>query len=134
MARILLADDDDDMVEICSRLLPRRGHEVILARDGADAVAKAQECRPDIILMDMRMPESVGGQVNDRAGIEATRQIKAIPEIAGIPVLALTGHMMSKFKENIAEVGCVGMVPKPIEDFGALLALIDRHLGPSSPP
>lgn len=131
MARILLADDDEDMVEICSRLLPRRGHEVIVARDGADAVDKAKTTSPDIILMDMRMPVSAGGQVNDQAGIEATRQIKAIPEIAGIPVLALTGHMMTKFKENITQVGCVDMVPKPIEDFGALLAMIDRHLRPA---
>lgn len=128
MARILLADDDDDMVEICSRLLPRRGHELIIARDGADAVDKAKTHVPDLILMDMRMPESAGGQVNDRAGIEATRQIKAVPEIAHIPVLALTGHMMNKFKENITEVGCVDMVPKPIEDFGALIAKITQFL------
>lgn len=128
MARILLVDDDEDMVEICSRLLPRRGHEILIARDAEAAVQTAEAENPDLILMDMRMPLSVNDTIDDRAGIEATRRILAIPALAGTPVVALTGHMMTKFRESILEAGCVDLMPKPIQDFKALLAMIDCHL------
>ncbi len=65
MARILLADDDDDMVEICSRLMPRKGHQLLIARNAADAVQLAQAQMPDLILMDMRMPLSAEAAVDD---------------------------------------------------------------------
>ena len=128
MARILLADDDDDMVEICARLLPRRGHEVSIARNAQDAVMLAETQAPDLILMDMRMPRSAHEEVNDQAGLEATRQIKSRPALASIPVVALTGHMMSKFRETILEAGCADLLAKPIEQFADLFAVIDRHL------
>lgn len=131
MARILLADDDEDMVEICSRLLPRRGHVLIIARNAEDAVTLATAERPDLVLMDMRMPLSGQGEVHDQAGLEATRRIKASTELAAIPIVALTGHMMTKFRETILEAGCVDLLPKPIERFADLFALIDQHL-PSS--
>jgi CheY-like chemotaxis protein len=128
MARILLADDDDDMVEICARLLPRRGHRIAIARNACDAVRLAETELPDLILMDMRMPLSAHEEVNDQAGLEATRQIKARPALAAIPVIALTGHMMSKFRETILEAGCADLLAKPIEQFADLFAMIDRHL------
>ena len=128
MARILLADDDDDMVDICARLLPRRGHVLVTARNAEDAVAAAAAERPDLILMDMRMPMSVQGEVNDQAGLEATRRIKAQLELATIPIIALTGHMMTKFRETILEAGCTDFLPKPIEQFSDLFAVIERHL------
>jgi CheY-like chemotaxis protein len=128
MALILLADDDDDMVEICARLLPRRGHRVAIARNAQDAVALAEVQPPDLILMDMRMPRSAQEEVNDQAGLEATRRIKSRPALAAIPVIALTGHMMSKFRETILEAGCADLLAKPIEQFADLFAVIDRHL------
>jgi two-component system, cell cycle response regulator DivK len=128
MALILLADDDDDMVEICARLLPRRGHRVAIARNAQDAVTLAEAQPPDLILMDMRMPRSAQEEVNDQAGLEATRRIKSRPSLAAIPVIALTGHMMSKFRETILEAGCVDLLAKPIEQFADLFAVIDRHL------
>jgi len=128
MARILLADDDDDMVEICTRLLPRRGHQLSVARNAQDAVTLAEAEPPDLILMDMRMPLSAQGEVNDQAGLEATRRIKSRAALAAIPVIALTGHMMTKFRETILEAGCVDLLPKPIEQFADLFAVIDRHL------
>ena len=128
MAHILLADDDDDMVEICGRLLPRRGHHLSVARNAQDAVTLAEAQPPDLILMDMRMPLSTHGEVNDQAGLEATRRIKAQPALAGIPVIALTGHMMSKFRETILEAGCADLLAKPIEQFADLFAVIERHL------
>ena len=131
MARILLADDDEDMVEICSRLLPRRGHVLVVARNAEDAVLMAVAERPDMVLMDMRMPMSAQGEVNDQAGLEATRRIKADAALSAIPIVALTGHMMTKFRETIIEAGCVDLLPKPIERFADLFAMIDQHLAPS---
>jgi len=128
MARILLVDDDDDMVDICGRLLPRRGHELSVARDAAEAVEKAEAELPELILMDMRMPLSADGTVDDQAGLVATRRIRENSALDGTPVVALTGHMMNKFRESILEAGCVDLLPKPIVDFKALVAIIDRHL------
>jgi two-component system, cell cycle response regulator DivK len=128
MPKILLADDDDDMVDICKRLLPRRGHELVTAHNAEEAVKLAEEHRPDLILMDMRMPLSAQEAVNDRAGIEATRRIKAHAELAAIPVIALTGHMMTNFHQSMIEAGCADVLSKPIEKFADLFAIIDRYL------
>lgn len=128
MARILLADDDEDMVEICSRLLPRRGHTLCTANNAADAVAMADSERPDLILMDMRMPVSPTGNVKDTAGLDAVIAIKARAELKPIPIIALTGHMMTMFRTAIIEAGCVDMMAKPIENFAHLTEAIERAL------
>ena len=128
MSKILLVDDDEDMVEICSRLLPRKGYDLALARNAQEAVDKAQEEKPDLILMDMRMPLSETEPVDDRAGIQATKQIRKIDSLKGVPIIALTGHMMTKFRENILEAGCNDLLAKPIDDFAKLLGIIADHL------
>lgn len=128
MARILLADDDEDMVEICSRLLPRRGHTLSIATNAADAVTAAETVKPDLILMDMRMPVSSTGDVSDRAGLDAVLAIKAKPELKAVPIIALTGHMMSMFRAAIIEAGCVDLMAKPIENFAHLIEAIDHAL------
>jgi CheY-like chemotaxis protein len=128
MARILLADDDEDMVEICSRLLPRRGHTLCTANNAEDAIAMADRERPDLILMDMRMPVSSTGNVKDTAGLDAVIAIKARPELQPIPIIALTGHMMTMFRTAIIQAGCVDMMAKPIENFAHLTEAIDRAL------
>jgi CheY-like chemotaxis protein len=128
MAKILLADDDDDMVDICQRLLPRRGHELLIARNAEDAVKLALSARPALILMDMRMPMSATEDVHDQAGLDAARRIKSHPEMLGIPIIALTGHMMTNFRETILEAGCADLLAKPIEQFSDMFTCIDRHL------
>jgi two-component system, cell cycle response regulator DivK len=128
MALILLADDDDDMVEICCRLLPRRGHQLIIARNAEEAVSLAEAEKPALILMDMRMPLRTGGEIHDQAGLEAVRRLKAQPAFTSVPVIALTGHMMTKFRETILEAGCAALLAKPIEQFADLFGVIDRHL------
>ena len=85
MAKILLVEDNEMNRDMLSRRLQRRGHEVLVAGDGADGVAKAKDEVPALILMDMSLP------VLD--GWEATRQIKADPVTSGIPVIALTIDM-----------------------------------------
>jgi two-component system, cell cycle response regulator DivK len=128
MAHILLADDDPDMVEICQRLIPRRGHTLSIAQHAAEAIVLAASTHPDLILMDMRMPMSAEDLVNDRAGLEATRAIKANAACTHIPIVALTGHIMTNFRESIMEAGCCALLTKPIERFSDLLEMIERHL------
>lgn len=131
MARILVVDDDKDMEEICSRLLPRKGHELLFADNAEDAVATALAEKPELILMDMRMPMTSGGAVDDRAGIAATKKIREDRSLDVVPIIALTGHIMSKFRESILEAGCADLLTKPIVDFSQLVDVIDAHLAKS---
>ena len=104
-ARILVVDDVADNVEILRDLLGMAGYEMVEAHDGAEGVAKAAEHKPDLILMDIQMP------VMD--GYEATRQIKANPELKSIPVIAVTSYALSGDEEKTRAAGCDGYIAKP---------------------
>jgi CheY-like chemotaxis protein len=95
-------------------------------------VALAERERPDLILMDMRMPVSPTGDVKDSAGLDAVVAIKAKPELKPIPIIALTGHMMTMFRTAIIEAGCVDMMAKPIENFTHLTEAIEMALKSSA--
>jgi CheY-like chemotaxis protein len=107
MARILLVEDNEMNRDMLSRRLVRGGYEVIIAEDGARGVAIAMSDKPDLILMDMSLP------VID--GWEATRQIKAMPEISRIPIIALTAHAMAGDRDKALASGCDDYDTKPIE-------------------
>ena len=119
MARILLVEDNEMNRDMLSRRLERRGYEVILAVDGEEGVARARSDAPDLVIMDMSLP------VLD--GWEATRQLKAAPETASIPVIALTAHVMSGDRERALEAGCDDFDTKPI-DLPRLLAKVEALL------
>jgi len=107
MPKILLVEDNEMNRDMLSRRLVRSGYEVIIAEDGARGVAIATSDRPDLILMDMSLP------VID--GWEATRRIKATPELCKIPVIALTAHAMATDRDKALEAGCDDYDTKPIE-------------------
>jgi two-component system cell cycle response regulator DivK len=86
-------------------LLEKNGYEVITAGDGLEAIEKAKMEKPDLILMDMQLPEM--------DGFEATRRIKSIPEMSHIPIVAVTSYAMVGDKEKALAVGCVGYIEKP---------------------
>jgi two-component system cell cycle response regulator DivK len=119
MARILLVEDNEMNRDMLSRRLERRGYEVIVALDGEEGVARARAELPDLVLMDMSLP------VID--GWEATRQLKAAPETATIPVIALTAHVMAGDRERALEVGCDDFDTKPI-DLPRLLSKVEALL------
>jgi CheY-like chemotaxis protein len=120
MAKILLVEDNEMNRDMLTRRLQRRGHEVLVAGDGAEGVALAQQEQPDLILMDMTLP------VLD--GWEATRRLKADPATGHIPIIALTAHAMSEDRERALEAGCDDFDTKPIE-LPRLLAKVDTLLG-----
>jgi CheY-like chemotaxis protein len=119
MAKILLVEDNELNRDMLSRRLIRRGYEVVMATDGAEAITGAARERPNLILMDMSLP------VVD--GWEATRRLKADAALRAIPVIALTAHAMSGDRERAMAAGCDEFDTKPIE-FDRLLAKIEQLL------
>jgi two-component system, cell cycle response regulator DivK len=120
MSKILLVEDDSTNRDIISRYLTLLGYRIVVALDGMQAVALAQTERPDLILMDMRLP------VID--GWEATRRIKAAPATRTIPVVALTAYAMDNDRRLCLEAGCDDYETKPLE-FPRLLEKIRSILG-----
>jgi CheY-like chemotaxis protein len=120
MARLLLVEDTQEIWDFLSRRLARRGHEVTLAHDGAQGLAKARSDRPEVILLDMNLP------VMD--GWTAARALKDDPATAGIPIIALTAHALAGDRDKALAAGCDDYHPKPV-DFSKLLAQIDAALG-----
>ncbi|HEY3413852.1 MAG TPA: response regulator [Armatimonadota bacterium] len=107
MPKILLVEDNEDNREMLSRRLARRGYEVAEAEDGEQAIAMARTASPDVVLMDISLP--------DVDGLEATRRIKADTETRRLPIIALTAHAMTGDRERALEAGCDDYDIKPIE-------------------
>ena len=119
MTKILLVEDHEELWDFLSRRLKRRGFDIVLAHDGQQGVEKARAERPDVILLDMNLP------VMD--GWTAARTLRADPETAKIPLIALTAHAMSGDRAKTLEAGCDDYHPKPV-DFSRLLTQIDAAL------
>ncbi len=119
MTKILIVEDNEENRDALSRRLQRRGFQVVVAVDGNLGVAAAKTEMPDLILMDMNMPELDGWQ--------ATKQVKADPVTAHIPVIALTAHAMGGDRERAVEAGCAEYHTKPVE-FPKLLTQIEALL------
>lgn len=120
LRRILLVEDNELNRDMLSRRLQRRGYDIAVATDGVQAVQAATRDRPELILMDMSLPEMDGW--------EATRQLKAQPGTRAIPVIALTAHAMAGDRERALAAGCDEFETKPVE-LERLLAKMQALLG-----
>jgi two-component system cell cycle response regulator DivK len=103
--RILVVEDQEDLRAILRDVLSASGYTVIEAVDGAEGVAKAAAEGPDLVLMDIQLP------VID--GYDATRQIKALPGFAAIPIIAVSSFAMKGDEEKARAAGCDEYVTKP---------------------
>lgn len=119
MPKLLLVEDNEENRDALSRRLLRRGFQVVFAGTGTAAVTQAQAERPDLILMDVNLPEMDGW--------EATKRIKALPEARAVPIIALTAHAMAADREKALAVGCADHHSKPV-DFPRLLEQIEALL------
>lgn len=119
MTKILLVEDNEMNMDMLSRRLRSKGYTIEGAEDGEIALRKAASFLPDVILMDMSLPKIDGW--------EATRRLKATPDLAAIPIIALTAHSMSGDREKALEVGCNSYASKPI-NFPELLQLIEKMI------
>ena len=105
--RVLLVDDSHEIREMWRRWLTSWNFTVDEAADGAEAVAKAQQHRPDLVLMDLWMP------VMD--GLQATRELKADPETAGVPVVAMSSQRTMLTAAQARQAGCEAFLQKPLD-------------------
>ena len=120
MTKVLLVEDNEMNRDMLGRRLQRQGFTLCFAVDGPQGVAMAGQEMPDIILMDVALGEMDGW--------EATRLIKANPQTAAIPVIALTAHAMATDREISVKAGCSEYDTKPV-DMPRLLAKIQHCLG-----
>lgn len=112
MAKILYVEDNPQNMRLVRKMLKADGHDVIEAVDGLSGVALAASEMPDIILMDINLP--------DIDGLEATARLKASPQLAHIPIIALTANAMHGDRERFIAAGCDGYLAKPVTRFELL--------------
>jgi CheY-like chemotaxis protein len=104
---ILVVDDNEGGLLLASAVLQREGFRVDSAGSSEEVVERLKVRTPDLILMDVQLP----GQ----DGLSLTRQLKADPATAAIPIVALTAHAMATDREQAMAAGCIGYISKPIE-------------------
>lgn len=114
--RILVVEDNELNMKLLNDVLEAHGYQVMSTGRGIEAVDWARQYLPDLILMDLQLP--------DLSGLEATRQLKADPETRGIPVIAVTAFAMAGDEKRALDHGCDAYVAKPIilKDFLNLIA------------
>ncbi len=120
MAKLItIIDDEPQNIELLSDLLQVTGYSTNEATNGKQGVELAKTSKPDLILIDIQMPEM--------DGLEATRILKADAATRDIPILALSSYAMKGDKERILEVGCDGYLAKPL-DIKELLKTVAEYL------
>lgn len=120
--KILIVDDDPDLQRLMSLVLEMAGYEVVTANNGAEALTKVRSERPDLVLLDIMMPEV--------DGFETCRRLRKLPEGAHIPVIMLSAADQVTDKVKGLRVGANDYVTKPA-DSRELLARIEAHLRPA---
>ena len=119
MKRILVVEDNETNLYLIRFILEKSGLEVIEARNGAESVELAVKEKPDLIIMDLQLP--------DIDGLEATRRIRASEADSEIPIIALTSYAMAGDREKALAAGCNGYIEKPINP-ETFIAEVERHL------
>ena len=117
--KVLIVEDNELNMKLFRDLIETCGHEILETRDGIEALKLAREHRPDLILMDIQLPEV--------SGLEITRWLKEDDELRTIPVVAVTAFAMKGDEEKIRSGGCEAYIAKPIS-IGNFLETIGRFL------
>jgi two-component system cell cycle response regulator DivK len=117
MTKILYIEDNEDNIYMLKTRLERKGYEVMVAMDGFKGFDLAKTCAPDIILLDVGLPEM--------DGYETTKKIKAEADIAHIPIIILTAHVQASDRDKALRSGAQEYESKPI-NLASLLEKIQR--------
>ena len=123
--RILIVEDNELNMKLLNDVLEAHGYDVVKAARGAEALELARQARPDLILMDLQLP--------DISGLDATRRLKGDPETNSIPVIAVTAFAMAGDESRARDAGCDGYLPKPIV-LREFLDLVGDFIGPAASP
>ena len=110
--KVLIVEDNELNMKLFHDLLDAQGYETLQTREGLEALSLAREQRPDLILMDIQLPEI--------SGLEVTKWLKADDELSSIPVVAVTAFAMKGDEERIRQGGCEAYISKPISVSGFL--------------
>jgi CheY-like chemotaxis protein len=121
-ARILYIEDNESNMYLVTYILKARDHEILQAWDGPEGVSLALGAKPDLILLDIQLP--------GMDGYETARQIRARPELARTPIVALTSYAMAGDMEKAMAAGCDGYIEKPINP-DTFVSQIEAFLGPA---
>ena len=117
---ILVVEDYTDSRTLLSSLLRAKGYKVVEARDGKEGLLQANRITPDLILMDLAMPEM--------DGVEATRQLRLRHTLSRTPIFAISAYATADVKQDAMAAGCAEIFAKPL-DIGSLLGRIKATLG-----
>lgn len=118
MITILLIEDNELNYEIMSRMLTRHGFHIVIAKNGADGIAIAEKQLPNMILMDLNLP--------DISGFDLAKKLKNNPITQQIPIIALTAYRMNNDDEKAMLAGCETVEAKPIM-FAQLIQKIENY-------
>ncbi len=118
--KILLVDDSNTVLMMHRMLLHGQPYELLFARDGQEAVEKAVAQKPDLVFMDVMMPR--------KNGLDACRELRTHPELAGTPILLVTTRGEPQNVEAGFQAGCTEYITKPF-DSAELLAKVRHYLG-----
>ena len=122
-ATILVVEDYSDTRELLAALLRRGGYNVIEAEDGVEGLLKAGWLYPDLIIMDLSLPEM--------DGVEAARRIHAQGKLSQIPIFVVSAYLTEAVKADVQAAGCVEIFSKPF-DPGTLMAKVNAALNAES--
>ena len=106
MAKILVIEDNQQNMYLCTFILNRHRHDVIQAFSGREGIESAGKTLPDLIILDIQLPEMDGYSV--------ARELKQNPTTRGIPIVAVTSYAMAGDRERVIAAGCNGYIEKPI--------------------
>jgi CheY-like chemotaxis protein len=106
MKKVLVVEDNEQNRYLIEYMLEKRGYTVVIALSGAEAIAMAVREKPDLILMDIQLP--------DLDGLEVTRRIRESEAYGKIPIVAVTSFAMAGDRKRAIEAGCTGYIEKPI--------------------
>ena len=104
--KIFIVEDDPVSLKLVRDVLQANGYETEEATNGEEVVVRATQLKPDLIVMDIRLPGI--------DGLEATRRLKSDPSTAGIPIIAVTAHAMPEDEGRILAAGCQAYLSKPL--------------------
>ena len=121
--KVLIVEDNELNMKLFHDLLDSQGYATLQTREGLQAMALARQHMPDLILMDIQLPEI--------SGLEVTKWLKDDEELAHIPVIAVTAFAMKGDEERILQGGCEGYISKPIS-VPHFLETIARYIGPAN--
>jgi two-component system cell cycle response regulator DivK len=119
MKTVLIVEDNELNLKLFNDLLEARGYNILQTREGLEALRIAREHKPDLILMDIQLPEV--------SGLEVTKWLKEDDELKSIPVIAVTAFAMKGDEEKIREGGCEAYIAKPIS-ISSFLATVEKFL------